>query len=118
MKLKIYTNDCNLSSTIESRVFAHLWANIQKEFLREFNYMAKCANLGLTVTALYDNVNFHWRGFNDSMSVYIQESIERILDLKSPENREQLEIVFNQVKDKLLADWKNFYFEQSYQQAF
>ena len=29
-----------------------------------------------------------------------------------------LEETFNQVKEKLLSDYKNFYYEQSYQQAF
>ena len=108
VSMKIYTNDCKLGRTIESRVFAHLWNNIQNEFLREFNYMANCANLSLSVSPMYDNVNFSWYGFNDSMPVYIEESIKKLISMKDPKHDEALKEIFNQVKEKLMADWKNF----------
>lgn len=38
--------------------------------------------------------------------------------MKDPKHDESLREIFDQVKEKLLADWKNFYYEQSYQQAF
>ena len=90
---------------------------MQNEYLREFNYMANCANLNFNVTPMQDNLNMTWSGFNDSMPAYIKESIEKMLSLKNV-NDSELEEIFNQVKEKLLVDWKNFYFEQSYQQAF
>lgn len=113
VSMKIYTKDCDLGSKPESNVFMNLWAHMQNEYLREFNYMANCANLSFNVSPMYDNVNFTWSGFNDSMPNYIEESISRLMDMKS--EKESLREIFDQVKEKLLADWKNFYFEQSYQ---
>ena len=118
VSMKIYTNDCQMGRTLDSRVFVNLWAHIQNEYLREFNYMANCANLSFSVTPMYDNINFTWSGFNDSMPVYIEESIGRLLSMKDESVSESLREIFEQVKEKLLADWKNFYYEQSYQQAF
>jgi secreted Zn-dependent insulinase-like peptidase len=31
--------------------------------------------------------------------------------------KEDMTAIFNQVKEKLMQDWYNFYFEQSYRQA-
>ena len=80
--------------------------------------MANCANLSFSVTPMYDNINFSWSGFNDSMPTYIEESIGRLLSMKNDSASDNLREIFEQVKEKLLADWKNFYYEQSYQQAF
>lgn len=83
VSMKIYTKDCDLGSKPESSVFLNLWAHMQNEYLREFNYMANCANLSFNVSPMYDNVNFTWSGFNDSMPNYIDESISRLIDMKS-----------------------------------
>jgi len=48
------------------------------------------------------------------MPRYIEESIAKIVEMKG----ENLEKTFDQMKEKLLVDFNNFYFEQSYQQAF
>ena len=72
--------------------------------------MANCANLSLTVTPMQDNINMMWSGFNDSMPAYITESIDRIMNLQNV-NDSELEEIFDQVKENLLVDWKNFYFE-------
>lgn len=77
--------------------------------------MANCANLSFNVTPMYDNINLSWSGFNDSMPAYLEESIARLLSMKNDSASEQLAEIFEQVKEKLLSDWKNFYLEQSYQ---
>mmetsp|Transcript_14167 Transcript_14167/g.24084 ORF Transcript_14167/g.24084 Transcript_14167/m.24084 type:complete len:158 (-) Transcript_14167:871-1344(-) len=107
-----------MSKTLESRVFVNMWATVQNEFLREFNYMANCANLSLLVSPMYDNVSFQWSGFNDTMQIYIEKSVEKILAMKQEGDSEKLKAIFDQVKEKMIADLGNFYFEQSYQQAF
>ena len=114
VSLKIYTSDCHLGLKPEARVFANVWTQILNEHLREFNYMANCANLSFTVSPMFDNVDFQWSGFNDSMPRYIDESITKLTEMKDSD----LQKTFDQVKEKLLVDFKNFYFEQSYQQAF
>ena len=114
VSLKIYTKDCHLGEKPEARAFANMWTAILGEHLREFNYMARCANLSFSVSPLFDNINFQWTGFNDSMPTYIEQSISKIVEMKEAD----LEKTFDQMKEKLLVDFNNFYFEQSYQQAF
>ena len=76
VSLKIYTNDCGLGSQPSSRVFAHMWNGVLSEYMREFNYMANCANMGFGVSPMFDNINLKWSGFDDSMTVYIEESLK------------------------------------------
>jgi secreted Zn-dependent insulinase-like peptidase len=40
--------------------------------------MADCAHLGFEITALYDNLDFTWSGYNDSLQNYINESLHRL----------------------------------------
>ena len=56
--MKIYTPDCLLGKSPNSRVFINLWNLILNEYLREFNYMANCANLSFEMNPLYDSLNF------------------------------------------------------------
>jgi secreted Zn-dependent insulinase-like peptidase len=118
VSLKVYTQDCNLGRAPEARVFVVVWAQMQDEFLREFNYMANCANLSFDVYPVYDSVNFTWAGFNHTMPIYIEDSIQRLMKMQEEADGEKLEEIFNHVKEKLMGDWKNLYYEQSYQQAF
>lgn len=71
VSLKIYSDDCLLGKDPKSRVFVNLWNEVAGEYMREFNYMANCANMSLEVSPLFDNVNFRWQGFSDSMPTYI-----------------------------------------------
>ena len=76
--------------------------------------MADCANLHFAVNVMYDNIGLTWSGFNDSMPNYITESISKLQSMP----QEDLRQIFDQVKEKLMIDWKNCYLIQSYQQAF
>lgn len=82
-KLKIYTNDCLFTQKPESRVFAHVWNEVVKEHLREFNYMADLARLEFNLSIDIDSVDLQWSGYNDSMANYIQQTVERILQVKT-----------------------------------
>lgn len=95
-------------------MFANLWETVAKEYMREFNYTAECAELNFDFTLMHDNINFTWSGFNDSMPNYISETIVKINLMKN----EDVQDIFNQSKEKLLQEWKNSYLKQSYQQAF
>ena len=112
--MKLYTADNKFGFTPEARVFSKLMHGISEEFMREFNYTAECANLNFDSSLMHDNIDFTWSGFNDSMPNYITETIVKLNQLQS----EDLEDIFNQVKEKLLLEWKNAYLKQSYQQAF
>lgn len=105
INMKIYTTDNDFCVEDSARVFASVWNGVQEEYLREFNYMADCANLSNSVNVVYDNIGFSWSGFNDSMPNYVNETIKKLKDMPSLDLREH----FDQTKEKLLLDWKNAY---------
>ena len=76
--------------------------------------MAEEAKLTFEVIIEQDNIEFHWEGYNDSMINYITETLDRFLNMKNLDTSK----IFAQVKEKLLLDWKNFYYEQAYRLAF
>jgi insulysin len=81
--------------------------------MREFNYNAEEAKLEFEVSILNDHIKFEWSGFNDAMPQYIDETMSRIIKMKD----EDLTLIFEQAKEKLLQDWKNFYLAQTYKQV-
>mmetsp|Transcript_1318 Transcript_1318/g.1693 ORF Transcript_1318/g.1693 Transcript_1318/m.1693 type:complete len:895 (-) Transcript_1318:261-2945(-) len=108
---KIFTADNGFGKTVEARMFANVWKNIAEEHLREFKYMADCADLSFSLDLLYDNIGFTWNGYDDSLFNFVQETMTKLIKMKDA----SLEKEFSQVKEKLLIDWKNAYLQQSYQ---
>ena len=53
-----------------------------------------------------------WSGYNTSKEIFISETISKIIEMQDA-NTEQ---IFDQVKEKMLLDFKNFYFNQTYRQ--
>jgi hypothetical protein len=86
--VKIYTNDLDFGNSKDARMFVNVWKEVQLEFLREFKYMADCADLGYDVTILYDSVISEWSGFNDSLSNFILETIKRIKTMANSDLRD------------------------------
>lgn len=110
--MKIYTGDDGFGRTIEKKVFAQVWEKVVEEFLREYSYMADCARMGFSMAILHDNINLTFNGFNDKMPTYIVEIITRILKMKEA----NLQHTFENVKEKVLLAWKNFYLDQTFRQ--
>lgn len=111
--MKIYTNDCMFGRTAHGRVFVEVWNNMVKEYLREFYYTASVAELDTNTSAYHDNINIHWKGYNDSLPTFVEETLKRLKAFNPSENED----IFNQVKEKLLQEWYNFYYEPSYRQG-
>ena len=76
--------------------------------------MADCAELSLTITLAIDNLQFHWSGYSNTLPVYIKETFQRIQQMRGSQ---QLESIFNQVKEQLLQEMKNFYLNQTFRLA-
>ena len=113
VKMKLYTNDNGFCIDGTKKLFVNVWKEVYDEYLRELKYMADCANLTFSCVQVYDSLNFSWSGFNDSMPNFILESIRKMQEMKE----HNLEDIFNNVKEKLMMEWKNHYLNQSYRQA-
>ena len=61
---------------------------------------------------MYDNIDFSFWGFNDKMPTYISEVFQRIISMKDSD----LKHTFENVKEKKLLQWKNFYLDQTFRQ--
>jgi len=107
--VKIYTNDLNFGTTPISRVFGEVWKGCFIEYIREFRYMEYCAMLDLKVSLSVDNLEFLWRGFSDTLPIYVKETFQRVVAMRSTD----LEKIFDQVKEEILQGMKNFYLSQT-----
>ena len=67
--------------------------------------MADCAKLKFSLSVPKDNIDLQWSGFNDSLVVFVSETLQKICALKDADLHE----IFNQVKEQLLQEWKNYY---------
>ena len=54
--VKIYTNDLHFGTTPISRVFTEMWKGCFSEYIREFKYMADCAELSFDQSLAIDNI--------------------------------------------------------------
>lgn len=113
VSLKIYTGDCEFGRTAHGRVFVEVWNQVLQEYLREFYYMAQMASLHASMSIPVDNYNIQWGGFSDSLPTFVEETLKRIKGFNAAEH----EPLFNQVKEKLMQQWYNFYLEQAYMQG-
>ena len=74
--------------------------------------MADCAKMGFGLNVLHDNLSFSFNGFNDKMPTYIIEIMKRILTMKDSDQKN----TFDNIKEKMLLDYKNFYLDQTFRQ--
>jgi secreted Zn-dependent insulinase-like peptidase len=114
VKLKVYTNDCLYQILPEARAFVNLWVAILDEYLGEFSYMAAECRLGFSVDVDNDGINMKWSGYNDSIPAYVKQLMEKV---KAMQDSKDLEKLFDQLKEKLLKDMKNYYYGATYTQA-
>jgi secreted Zn-dependent insulinase-like peptidase len=73
--LKVYTQDLNFGNCPVARVFAELWTKCFNEYIREFCYLADCADLSFTWNLCIDNLEFEWSGYSDSLPLYIEATL-------------------------------------------
>jgi len=54
--------------------------------------MADCAEMNLDVIMAYDHLQLHWAGFSDTLPVFIKETLEKLVQMRTS----NLESIFNQ----------------------
>lgn len=112
VQLSIFTNDIGFgqNNNLEADIFSLVWNGVQDEFLREFDYMANSANLDFAIAVGYDAVTFQWTGFNDIMPEYVQSSLAKLLEMPD----ENLEPIFDQIKEDYIISLENNALQESY----
>ena len=102
---KIYTSDLGYGTSESAEVFAEVWKRCLQETLREFAYLAECAKLKFDIARVSDNIQVQWQGYNSSLINFVSEIMQRVAAMKTTECRE----IFDQVKEQLTQEWKNYY---------
>jgi secreted Zn-dependent insulinase-like peptidase len=74
------------------------------------------ASLELKIKVNQDSIDFNFSGFNDSLFEFLSQALEMIGNFRNS-NEDELREVFNQIKEKKMQKWRNFYLDQSYKQA-
>ena len=119
VSLKVYPHTGFLQEhgkSANGKVLADEWVQCIKEYLREFIYMASMASLEVEISTVSEFVVIKFSGFNDSMPASVSQALNLISEFSNVKE-EQLKPIFNQVKEKLMQEWHNAYYEQSYSQA-
>lgn len=86
--MKLYSNDCLFGRTPEARVFVEMWNKILEEYLREFYYMGQMASLNAKSSIYHDNYNLEWSGYNDTLSLFVEETLKKIKEMNVADQRE------------------------------
>jgi secreted Zn-dependent insulinase-like peptidase len=60
--------------------------------------MASCATLNFDIVVAPDNVELTWSGFNDSLPIFVIETINRIKAMKTADIKD----IFEQKKEAML----------------
>ena len=76
--------------------------------------MADCAKLDFKIHVPRNNIDLQWSGFNDSLLNFVSETLQKINALKNLDCRE----IFNQVKEQLQQEWKNYYLNMVFRLAY
>ena len=75
--------------------------------------MADCADLSFTWNLCLDNIEFEWQGFSDSLCLYVVDTLKRMIAMRSTDIKK----IFDQAKEQLLQQMKNFYLKNTYKIA-
>jgi secreted Zn-dependent insulinase-like peptidase len=114
VKMRLFTNDCSFTKIPQGRLFAQVWEKCLDEYLREFNYMADCAELNFSLSLMQDKIKFEWSGYNDSLIEYVKQTILQLTKFKLSN---ELRDIFGQVKEQMLMEYKNVYLQQTFRMA-
>jgi len=80
---------------------------------QELNYSAEMAAMKFDLMLLRDAVDMQWSGFNDSLGVYVQESLKFIDSMREKDFKD----VFEQVKAKKIQELRSHYLQQTFRLA-
>ena len=79
VSFQLFTNDLDLGNTPQSIVFQNFWKEMLSEYMSELNYMAYSANLQFSVTPFYNGMHFQWIGFNSSIPLYVNKTLQKLV---------------------------------------
>lgn len=116
VQMKIHTSDNGFGFFPEALVFAHLWKAVLKDLQHEYMYTASRVDMLFGIEINHDDVQFFWKGYNDTLFAFVYESLQFIVELKDYDY-ELLHEVFDQAKDHLTDEWTALEHAQPYKLA-
>lgn len=108
----IYTNDCEFVTSVEGRVFSHIWIRVIREYFREYVYMAAQAGLTFTIGFDVDSLEIYFKGYSDRIEEFVEICMNKLKEF-DPVKAER---IFKQKKNEWLKDRRNFEYEDPNEQ--
>eukprot|EP00828_Plagiopyla_frontata_P039670 TRINITY_DN5225_c0_g2_i4.p1 TRINITY_DN5225_c0_g2~~TRINITY_DN5225_c0_g2_i4.p1 ORF type:complete len:589 (-),score=115.10 TRINITY_DN5225_c0_g2_i4:72-1814(-) len=112
--VKIFSNDINWVTNIESYLCVKIWLKMFSYSIRELNYLAIVANLLCDVEVQFNGIRLSLQGFNDSMEPYLYEITQRLVEFRPEQQKEH----YLNIYEKYKKEYENIFQENSYQLAF
>lgn len=81
-------------------------------YLREIEYMAQSASIGLDLESNMFSITFEISGFNDSLSKFTDQYLDKILSFVPRDQQD-----FENLKEKKKRDYQNFFKGNPYSQG-
>ena len=75
--------------------------------------MGTTANLHFSSALAPDNINLQWQGYNDTMIKFVSGIFEKLNAMRN----DDVEEIFDQIKEKKLQEWNNHYLNQTFRRA-
>ncbi|OCK75895.1 hypothetical protein K432DRAFT_307572 [Lepidopterella palustris CBS 459.81] len=97
--------------TPHSTVATHLYRELVQDALVEYSYDAEISGLGYSIIAHTSGLDVSVYGYNDKMSTLLEKVLVSMRDLDVREDR------FNIIKERLMRSFRNWDFQQPYQQV-
>lgn len=92
-------------------VLTQMFKELVQDSLGEYAYDAELAGLDYSIQNHAQGLDVSINGYNDKMHVLLEKVLLSIRDLEVKEER------FDIIKDRMLRGWRNFDFQQPYQQV-
>lgn len=82
VQMKIFTSDNGLGFFAETQIFTNIWKRVLKEIQHEYMYTASKTHMLFGTVINQDDVQFFWKGYNDTLLVFVYETLQTIVQLK------------------------------------
>lgn len=108
--IKVCLRSALVNVSALNSVLSQLFRELVEDSLTEYSYDAELAGVNYDIANHAQGIDVSVSGYNDKMSVLLEKVLLAMRDLEVNDGR------FDIVKDRLLRGWRNFEFNQPFQQ--
>lgn len=108
--VKVCFRSALVNASALTAVLAQIFRELVEDSLTEYSYDAELAGVNYDISNHGQGFDVSVSGYNDKMAVLLEKVLLAMRDLEVKDDR------FNIIKDRLLRGWRNFEYNQPFQQ--